>query len=248
MKLSSGTTHTYMINNWEVLCSGKPVTLLIDENGDGKVDKKIDLKTGLSGDDVDTLILREPLSEPFPLLLLIIGFSVFAIGVGSLMTEVGKWALLSLFLPLYTRLKKEELLDQPTRYKIYGYILGNPGAYFLLMRQVLELGSGQLVYHLKQLEDAKLIYSRVDGAKKRFYPANVPKPKEGSHHFSDIEEKILGIIKDNSGIVQKKIATKMGISRQVAGYHLTNMTRLGVINKEVEGRKARYYLVKEPIA
>jgi predicted transcriptional regulator len=231
------------------LSSGKPITLLIDKDGDGTVDKIIDLETGLSGDEVDALLYKSPVPEPvFPIFLFIMICSFCAIGVGTLLTEVGKWALISMILPLYTRLKKEELLDQPTRYKIYGYILGNPGAYILLMRQVLELGSGQLVYHLKQLEDAKLIYSRVDGAKKRFYPANVPKPKDGSHHFSDIEEKMLGIIKDNSGIVQKKIASKMGVSRQVAGYHLTNMTRSGVINKEVDGRKARYYIVKESSA
>ncbi len=246
MRLNKEATHTYRINNWEILSLGKPITLLIDEDGDGITDRSIDLKTGLSGDEVDALFLKRPVAGPvFPIMFFVIIGSICAIGVGALLTEGGKWAMLSLFLPLYTRLKKEELLDQPTRYKIYGYILGNPGAYFLLMRQVLELGGGQLVYHIKQLEDAKLIYSRVDGAKKRFYPANVPKPKDGSHHFSNIEEKILGIIKDNSGIVQKKLASKMGVSRQVAGYHLTYMTRLGVINKEVDGRKTRYYLVKE---
>jgi predicted transcriptional regulator len=249
MRLNKEAIHSYRINNWETLSSGKPITLLIDEDSDGITDSSIDLETGLSGDEVDALLYKSPAPESvFPIFLFIMICSFCAIGVGTLLTEVGKWALISMILPLYTRLKKEELLDQPTRYKIYGYILGNPGAYFLLMRQVLELGSGQLVYHLKQLEDAELIYSRIDGAKKRFYPANVPKPKDGTHHFSDIEEKMLGIIKDNSGIVQKKIAYKMGVSRQVAGYHLTNMARSGVINKEVDGRKTRYYLVKESSA
>ncbi|UCE39600.1 MAG: PKD domain-containing protein [Thermoplasmata archaeon] len=245
MKLKEDATHIYRIKNWEVLSSGKPVTLYIDEDGDGTIDERIDLKTGLSGDEVDTLILKEPVSEPFPLLLLIIACSIFALGAGGLLTEVGKVALLTLFLPLYTRLKKEELLDQPTRYKIYGYVLGNPGAYFLLMKEVLELGSGQLVYHLKQLEEAKLIYSRVDGAKKRFYPAHVPKLKGGLHHLSAIEQKIFGIIRNNSGIGQKKIASTMGISRQVAGYHLTQMARKGMINKEVVGRRNRYYPSEE---
>jgi len=146
---------------------------------------------------------------------------------------------------LFTNFTFWDAIESGLYYVIVGYYF-LIFAYFLLMRQVLELGSGQLVYHLKQLEDAKLIFSRVDGAKKRFYPANVPKSKDGSHHFSDIEEKMLRIIKDNSGIVQKKIASKMGISRQVAGYHLTQMTRLGVIDKEIDGRKTRYYLVKEP--
>ncbi|UCE39132.1 MAG: PKD domain-containing protein [Thermoplasmata archaeon] len=241
MKLKEDATHIYRIKNWEVLSSGKPVTLYIDEDNDGKIDKRIDLNSGLSGDEVDTLILKEPVSEPFPILLFIIACSVLALGVGGLLTEVGKVALLTLFLPLYTRLKKEELLDQPTRYKIYGYVLGNPGAYFFLMKEVLELGSGQLVYHLKQLEEAQFIYSRVDGAKKRFYPAHVPKLKGGLHHLSAIEQKIFGIIRNNSGIGQKKIASSTGVSRQVAGYHLSKLEEVGFVKKEVVGRETRYY-------
>jgi predicted transcriptional regulator len=148
---------------------------------------------------------------------------------------------LVIFIPLYSRLKKQKLLDQPTRYKIYGYIIGNPGAYFGLIKEELELGNGQLVYHLKQLEDAHMIYSREDGPKKRFYPSDIPRAKEGSSNISSIQDKILGVIKNNSGIGQKKIASEMGISRQVAGYHLTKMERKGLIDKEVKGRETRYY-------
>jgi DNA-binding transcriptional ArsR family regulator len=242
MKLNKDVKHIYTIKDWGELNSGKPVTLSIDEDGNGKVDKDIDLKSGLNGDDVDVLFLETPVSAPgFPFLMFIIAGVFCAIGVGTLLTEVGKWGLLILFLPLYTRLKKEELLDQPTRYKIFGYIIGNPGAYFGLIKQDLELGSGQLVYHLKQLKDAKMIYSREDGVKKRFYPSHIPKPKSGPHHISDIQDKILGIISNNSGIGQKKIASNIGISRQVAGYHLTIMEQKGIINKKNAGRENRYY-------
>jgi predicted transcriptional regulator len=173
-------------------------------------------------------------------LILLVGF-IGVIGVGSLLIEVLKFGLLILFLPLYTRMRKEKLLDQPTRERIYGYIIGNPGAYFGLIKQELELGNGQLVYHLKQLEDAHLVYSREDGPKKRFYPSDVPRGKEGAPHISSIQEKILGVIKDNSGIGQKKLAKVMGISRQVAGYHLTKMERKGLIDKEISGRETKYY-------
>jgi predicted transcriptional regulator len=173
-------------------------------------------------------------------LILLVGF-IGAIGVGGLVIEVMKFGLLILFLPLYTRLRKDKLLDQPTRERIYGYIIGNPGAYFGLIKHELELGNGQLVYHLKQLEDAHLVYSREDGLKKRFYPSDVPNVKDGESHFSSIQEKILGVIKDNSGIGQKKLAKTVGISRQVAGYHLTKMERKGLIDKEVVGRESKYY-------
>jgi parallel beta-helix repeat protein len=172
--------------------------------------------------------------------IFLVGF-VGVVGASALLIEVTKFGLISLFLPLYTRLKKEKLLDQPTRERIYGYIIGNPGAHFGLIKEELGLGNGQLVYHLKQLEDAHMVYSREDGAKKRFYPADVPIAKEGTPNISSIQEKLLNVIKDDSGIGQKKLASKMGISRQVAGYHLTKMERKGLINKEVEGRETRYY-------
>jgi predicted transcriptional regulator/nitrous oxidase accessory protein NosD len=173
-------------------------------------------------------------------LIFLVGF-IGIIGVGSLLIEVMKYGLLIFFLPLYTRLKKEKLLDQPTRERIYGYVIGNPGAYFGLIKHELELGNGQLVYHIKQLEDAHLVYSREDGTKKRFYPSDVPRAKEGTPHISSIQEKIMGVIKDNSGIGQKKLAKTVGISRQVAGYHLTKMERKGLIDKEVAGRETKYY-------
>ncbi|UCF08077.1 MAG: PKD domain-containing protein, partial [Thermoplasmata archaeon] len=246
MRLKDDAVHIYEIRNWEELSSGEPVTLFIDVDSDGDIDQSLNLESGLTGEEVEARLLKKPVTEPeFPLLLFfIIGF-IFTMGVGTLLTEIGKWTLLSIFLPLYTRLKKEELLDQPTRYKIYGYLIGNPGAHFGLIKDDLELGSGQLVHHLKQLQDAKLIYSRQDGVKKRFYPTSLPKPKEGRFHVSDFQEKILGIIKRNEGIPQKRIAVSLGISRQVAGYHLTIMERKGVVNKKMVGRESRYYPSEE---
>jgi len=194
---------------------------------------------------VVSLELEEAITTPsksiFPWALILLVAFIGAVGISSLCIEVMKYGLLTMFLPLYTRIRKEKLLDQPTRERIYGYIIGNPGAYFGLIKEELDLGNGQLICHLKQLEDAHLIYSREDGAKKRFYPSDIPRAKSGTPLFSDIQEKILNIIKNNSGIGQKKIAVKMGISRQVASYHLTKMERKGLIDKEVIGRESRYY-------
>jgi parallel beta-helix repeat protein len=182
-------------------------------------------------------------SDPvFPwALVMVIGFFA-ALGLGGLGIEIMKYGLLSLFLPLYSRIKKEKLLDQPTRYKIHGYIIGNPGAHFGLIKQELGIPNGQVLYHLKRLMKAHLIYSKEDGIRKRFYPVGFPKQNTDRHYFTTIQEKILSIVKDNSGISQKKVASKMGISRQVAGYHLTKMEQQGAIVKELVGRENRYYL------
>jgi predicted transcriptional regulator len=68
-----------------------------------------------------------------------------------------------------------------------------------------------------------------------------PKPKSDEHYFTHLQEKILKLIYENSGISQKKIASHMGISRQVASYHLTKMEQLDMIKKEQKGRESRYF-------
>jgi parallel beta-helix repeat protein len=175
--------------------------------------------------------------------VLAIGFigTLGALGAGGLFIEGVKFGLLTLFLPLYSRINRRNVLDQPTRYKILGYIIGNPGAHFGVIKHDLELGNGQLAEHIKHLTNAHMIYSKEDGFKKRFYPVGYPKQEEGEHPFSVIQEKILNIIKSNSGINQKRLASEIGISRQVAGYHLTKMEKEGLIEKEVIGRERKYY-------
>jgi predicted transcriptional regulator len=186
--------------------------------------------------------------EEFPVsAVLFIGFIgvLGGLGASALFVEAMKFGLIALFLPLYTRINKNNVLDQPTRYKILGYIIGNPGAHYGVIKHDLELGNGQLADHLKHLTNAHLIYSKEDGIKKRFYPVGYPKEERGEHPFSSIQKKILNIIKSNSGISQKKLASEIGVSRQVAGYHLTKMEEEGIIEKEIVGRQSRYYASKK---
>jgi predicted transcriptional regulator len=246
MRLDKNATHAYRINDWNSLSSEKPVTLSIDEDSDGVSEKNVDLPSGLTGADVDKLPLRHPISEPVvPLLFFVLIGVVVSIGAIGLLTEVGKWVVLSIFIALYSRIKKENILDQPIRYKIHGYVIGNPGAHFGLIKQDLELGTGQVVYHLKRLAEADLIYSKEDGIKKRFYPMDYTISEIDGYHFNKTEEKIIDLIKETSGITQKKIASSIGISRQVAGYHLSKMEDIGIIEKKPEGRNVKYYSLKD---
>jgi predicted transcriptional regulator len=242
MNLTKSATHTYIIKNWEELDSERPVTLAIDEDSDGEAEKKVELRSGIAGTDVDALLLRSPVSEPaFPLALFIMVGFIAAIGIGGLLTEIGKWGLLSLIIPLYSKIKKEEILNHPVRHKIHGYIIGNPGAHFGLIKQDLSLGNGQVVYHLKRLVEVKLVYCKQDGIRKRFYPKDFPKSETNGYYLSETEEKILEQIEGDSGITQKKIASGCGVSRQVAQYHLLKMEEVGVIRKVSAGRETKYY-------
>ena len=65
------------------------------------------------------------------------------------------------------------LLIHPLRRKIYSLLAENPGTYFFNLAKFLELPQGTLNWHLKRLEDAKLIKSIKYAGKRIFYPAEL---------------------------------------------------------------------------
>lgn len=101
-----------------------------------------------------------------------------ALGALVLLGSAAAWTdenlrarLLSLMLPLYHRIRKKEMLDQERRWGIYREIQGSPGVNFGGLKRKLVVQSGVLAHHLVLLEDQRLIVSRRDGIRKRFYPA-----------------------------------------------------------------------------
>jgi PKD repeat protein/DNA-binding transcriptional ArsR family regulator len=161
-------------------------------------------------------------------------------GVGS--SEVGRWSLWLLFLPLYTRLRKEDITEQPTRQKILGFVLGSPGAHFALIGQRLGLAHGQLAYHLDVLTKEGFIFARSDGFKKRFYPADTPPDQVQDFVLSDIQERVLEMVAVNPGIGQKAISVALGSTRQVVSYHLERLEKFSKVRRVGDGRNAQYYV------
>jgi parallel beta-helix repeat protein len=197
----------------------------------------------------DETVIVKTSSPGFPwAMVLMVGFigTLAVFGASTFLMEVLKFGLLSLFIPLFTRLKRKEILNQPIRERIYGYILGNPGANYGLIKHELSLPNGQLVYHLRQLTVAHLIYSRKDGIKKRFFPVEFPKPKGPIHYLTETQKNILKVVKKVSGISQKDIAKSVGITRQVAYYHLSKLEKKGLIKIEAQGTERRYYAIENP--
>lgn len=173
----------------------------------------------------------------------------WSLGIGVVLTlivtntEVGKYGFFTMvLLPLYTRLKKEEVLDHFVRGQIYGYIMANPGRHYTSIKDALKVTNGTLSYHLRTLEMQGFIKSRRDGTYKLFYPLNMKIPQRQGIKLSDLQMNILDIIRQNSGPSQKYIAKALDVSQQTVSYNLRNMCREGIIRKEQIGRLVKYYI------
>jgi predicted transcriptional regulator len=191
-----------------------------------------------------TTKVRVPtIQEPFDIMpFMFIAFVGIGLSLGAFFaaTEIGYLALLSLFLPLYVRLKKKDVLSHFTRGQIFGYIQANPGAHYNAIIQYLDLHNGVGAYHLKVLEREGYIKSVRDGIYKRFYPRNMRIP-EKRLHLSRIQRDVLGEIQKHPGISQKQIARLLDESKQVINYNVKILENASLIRVERYGRETACY-------
>jgi predicted transcriptional regulator len=253
INLTGSEVHHYSVNNWEgFIQDPKAVTLGVDNNGDETIDLIIDLENGMTGEEIQVIIMNKGKSDSsfitITSIMLIVGFvSIASIGGLIASTEVGKLALISLILPLYTRIKKEKVLDNEIRGMIRGYIIANPGDNYNSIKRALDLNNGTLAYHLRVLERTKIIRSKQDGMYKRFYPAGMKVPAENGGEISEIQRILLKKIAESPGISQKEIAKMLGLSKGVINYHVKILYGKHLLKMERRGRKTLCYADKKMI-
>jgi len=101
----------------------------------------------------------------------IIGLSFLGLLGTFYLREDLRFLLLSLLTaPLYTKLEKNDILDQPKRQNIYSYIVNKPGSNLTRLHKELPIGYGTIVHHLKVLEREKHIRSKKQMGRKLFFP------------------------------------------------------------------------------
>jgi predicted transcriptional regulator len=164
-----------------------------------------------------------PTDEVFPWALVLILACAAVVGVGATVvaaTEIGHYTIFFFIYLMYTRIKKEYILDNFTRGRIYGYIEANPGEHFNAIKRALDLKNGSLAYHLRTLEKGEFIVAKRDRGYTRFYPKSMKLPEKNIRELIPVQRNIMGIVTDNPGISQREIADKLEISYQLVHYHI----------------------------
>jgi len=150
-------------------------------------------------------------------------------------------------LPLYTRVKKDNVLEHFVRGRIFGYIEANPGVHYTAIMGALGLSNGVLAYHLQVLERESLVKSRNEGMYKHFYPtgATISQDLKGPYYgyldesnrikardLSRFQHELLNLVRQKEGVTQKEVAQSLGKSKQLISYHTRKLSKLGLLRKE----------------
>lgn len=185
----------------------------------------------------------EPEEEVGPLVIVQAGALIAAVAsLAVASTESAGFSLFNIFaFPLYSRIKKEEVLDHFVRGQIYGFIVSNPGEHYNSIREKLKVTNGTLSYHLRTLEVQGFIKSRKESIYRRFYPVEMKFPRDKGVKLSDLQIAILELTRMRPAPTQKEIADELEISQQVASYNLRILTMKGFVSVRKEGRKRMYH-------
>jgi DNA-binding MarR family transcriptional regulator len=176
------------------------------------------------------------------------GIAVVGVLMGSLLavagfyasTENGKFALFNLFLPFYTRVKKEEVLNHEIRELVYDYVQSHPGEHFRAILTKLGLTNGTLIHHLQTLERQEFIKSERDGPFKRFYPSGRQFTEEVLE-INGIQKKILDAVTTNPGLTQKELSNLLHTSPPTINYHVKALRGVRLINIKRDGKNTRCF-------
>jgi len=162
-------------------------------------------------------------------------------------TDRGWAALLHfLILPLYTRIRDEKVLDQFTRGQIYGYVRVHPGDSFTDLKRNLQLENGVLAYHLQVLEKEGLVRSRTKGTRRLYFSLESVPVEDGGLH--ELQQRMIEVLAAKPGLTVRELADALGVSRQLAIYHLRALTSQGKARVARDGFKIKCYAQEGPAA
>jgi predicted transcriptional regulator len=172
-----------------------------------------------------------------------VALSIASIGFQFQRSENMKYLTFKFFIPLYSRLQKDTLADDPTRQNLLRIIYAEPGANFTQLKEKLGLHNGTLAHHLHILENHKTITSHTSGRQRLFFPFGSESRINISNSLitNITQKKIIRIVKNNPGITQSMISQQLKVSRQKVNYHVNSLVSNSIIKIEKQGRITRLY-------
>jgi len=194
-------------------------------------------------DDFHVRVVRLPPPPVFEKATLV-SAGVLGVIVAFFLTKTGHSALISLAFPLYTRLKREEVLDHFVRGQIFGAIRTRPGTTFTEIRRDLRLSNGSLSYHLRMLEVQGFVRSEREGVHRRFFPAEVSSVEDDGVHLSHLQRQLLDRLRRNPVATQRALAKEIGVTQQCVSYNLLFLRRQGSVDRVVENGRLRYRVLE----
>jgi predicted transcriptional regulator len=157
------------------------------------------------------------------------------------MQEALQWLWTQILVPLFSRLRREDLLENPHRQRMYEAIKESQGICYCELMRRLDTTYGLLSFHLQRLEDAALVKSHRVRGRRHLFTSDF-EPDNRSLLANGRQKQILGYLKSAREASQADIAEALGISRSTVSYHLRALSLLGLVAERFAFGGTRYMI------
>ncbi len=129
-------------------------------------------------------------------------------------------------------------LDHPTRIRIYNHLLVLPGDHFRSIVRSLRIGMGEGRHHLNVMLRRGLVREDKANGRCRYYPEGQDLASDRNALFAkhweyrDLRVRVLFTVRTAGGAKPSTVANALGISRQLAAYHLSCLEELGLVRRD----------------
>lgn len=126
-------------------------------------------------------------------------------------------------------------VDHPTRQRILAYLVMLPGDHFRSIGRTLRLSVGSTRHHLSVLVKNGLVRSERMGGKLRYFAiarGSTPPLNDTFKQFwkyRDLRMRVWSAVRQQQEATPSQVAASLGVSRQLAAYHLSCLEELGLV-------------------
>jgi predicted transcriptional regulator len=138
-----------------------------------------------------------------------------------------------------------DLLSLASRKRIYEHVEQHSGSHLREIGRRCGLPLGTALYHLDRLEAEGLLSVRRDGRYKRYFPAQGLGRKEKdllSAYRHDVPRRIARALLLAPTLTQRELCAALSVSRSTLSFHVNDLIRRGVLQRDVGHRENRYAL------
>lgn len=173
-----------------------------------------------------------------------------AVGAAALGAQVGAaWAWKKLFplglggLGLFSRIDKDELLENDRRARIFELIKSNPGIHLSEIARELDFAWGTTLHHLRKLRADRLILYKEMGHHKSFFVNGSGLSEKQMEAMSLIKNGTLSrlaqYLENHPRVSLKELSEALQISPPLAAFHIRKLEKAGLVQKVRDGKSVR---------
>lgn len=147
----------------------------------------------------------------------------------------------------YSRYDNSDPLENDVRQQIFDVIERSPGTYISEVSEEVDASRSTVRYHVRILEEERLIVGEAVRGKHRFYPVGSDDPQLAAALNDDATARVLDAIARLETATVSTLADELDRSPGTVSYHLDRLTDDGLLERERKGNTVVTRLANEVI-